>query len=71
MRKKGYLEEGCDVGVDGTLYNVGRFSFPSKRLTFLFKKYPGFPQRIHQALVDVLGEKGKYVISGIYSNNGG
>jgi hexokinase len=22
VRKKGYLEEGCEVGADGTLYNV-------------------------------------------------
>ncbi|PVG00891.1 putative hexokinase [Serendipita vermifera] len=45
VRKKNYLDEGCEVGADGTLYN----------------KYPGFAQRIHQGLVDVLGEKGKNI----------
>ncbi|KAG8853575.1 hexokinase A [Serendipita sp. 411] len=47
VRKKGYVEEGCEVGADGTLYN----------------KYPGFAQRIHQGLVDVFGEKGKNIVT--------
>jgi len=25
VRKKGYLEEGCEVGADGTLYNVSYY----------------------------------------------
>lgn len=45
VKKKNYLEEGCEVGADGSLYD----------------KYPGFGQRIHQALVEILGEKGVYV----------
>ena len=29
VKKMGYLEEGCSVGADGSLYNVcGRFIFP-------------------------------------------
>jgi len=47
VRKKGLLEEGCDVGADGSLYN----------------KYPGFADRIHAGLVDVLGEKGRNVVT--------
>ncbi|KAJ9122746.1 hypothetical protein QFC24_004175 [Naganishia onofrii] len=45
VSKKGYLEKGCSVGADGSLYN----------------KYPGFADRIHQALVDIFGEAGKQV----------
>ena len=41
----GYLDEGCVVGCDGSLYS----------------KYPHFPDRLHQALVDILGEKGKNI----------
>ena len=43
--KMGYLDEGCVVGCDGSLYS----------------KYPHFPDRLHQALVDILGEKGKNI----------
>ncbi|KAJ9096876.1 hypothetical protein QFC20_006345 [Naganishia adeliensis] len=45
VSKKGYLEKGCSVGADGSLYN----------------KYPGFADRIHQALVDIFGEAGKNI----------
>lgn len=45
VSKKGYLEEGCAVGADGSLY----------------KKYPNFPQRIEQALVDIFGEEGRKI----------
>lgn len=47
VSKKGYLEEGCAVGADGSLYN----------------KYPGFADRIHEALVDIFGEKGKNIVT--------
>ncbi|KAK9893281.1 hexokinase [Cystobasidium minutum MCA 4210] len=44
--KMGYLEEGgCGVATDGSLYN----------------KYPKFPERIHEALVDIFGEKGRLI----------
>ncbi|RXW20864.1 hypothetical protein EST38_g5000 [Candolleomyces aberdarensis] len=39
--KMGYLEDGCAVGCDGSLYN----------------KYPGFAGRIHEGLIDIFGEK--------------
>ncbi|KAJ9116925.1 hypothetical protein QFC22_004583 [Naganishia vaughanmartiniae] len=48
VSKKGYLEKGCSVGADGSLYN----------------KYPGFADRIHQALVDIFGEAGRQVPAG-------
>lgn len=69
VSKMGYLEEGCSVGADGSLYNV-RFSAP----TFIYKyatdplyvvkrkKYPGFADRIHEGLQDIFGEKGRYVL---------
>ncbi|KXN81350.1 Hexokinase-2 [Leucoagaricus sp. SymC.cos] len=41
--KMGYLDEGCSVGADGSLYN----------------KYPGFAERIHEGLVDIFGDKGR------------
>ncbi|KAJ6453548.1 hexokinase [Mycena sanguinolenta] len=47
VSKGGYLEEGCLVGADGSLYN----------------KYPGFADRVHEGLVDVFGEKGRNIIT--------
>ncbi|CED82858.1 hexokinase [Phaffia rhodozyma] len=47
VTQKGYQETGCTVGADGSLYN----------------KYPKFADRIHSALVDVFGEKGKNIIT--------
>jgi len=47
VTKKGYLDEGCSVGADGSLYN----------------KYPGFADRITEGLVDVFGEKGRNITS--------
>ncbi|ORY27663.1 putative hexokinase [Naematelia encephala] len=47
VSKKGYLEKGCAVGADGSLYN----------------KYPNFANRVHQALVDIFGEKGKNIVT--------
>ncbi|KZT08218.1 hexokinase [Laetiporus sulphureus 93-53] len=47
VSKMGYLDEGCAVGADGSLYN----------------KYPGFAERIHEGLVDVFGEKGRNIIT--------
>ncbi|KAG5653172.1 hypothetical protein H0H81_001889, partial [Sphagnurus paluster] len=45
VSKMGYLDEGCAVGADGSLYN----------------KYPGFADRIHEGLVDIFGEKGRNI----------
>ncbi|GJE93057.1 hexokinase [Phanerochaete sordida] len=45
VSKMNYLEEGCAVGADGSLYN----------------KYPGFADRIHEGLVDIFGEKGRNI----------
>ncbi|EIW69221.1 hypothetical protein TREMEDRAFT_39456 [Tremella mesenterica DSM 1558] len=45
VSKKGYLEKGCSVGADGSLYN----------------KYPHFADRVHSALVDIFGEKGRRI----------
>lgn len=60
VRKKGLLEEGCEVAVDGSLYDVSSFiNTPYTEALLAAQKYPGFAQRIHQGLVDVLGEKGK------------
>ncbi|KAL7419888.1 hexokinase [Cryptotrichosporon argae] len=47
VSKKGYLEQGCSVGADGSLYN----------------KYPNFADRVHTALVDIFGEKGRNIIT--------
>jgi len=47
VSKMGYLEEGCSVGADGSLYN----------------KYPGFADRVHEGLQDVFGDKGKNVVT--------
>ncbi|KAI1787052.1 hexokinase-domain-containing protein [Ganoderma leucocontextum] len=47
VSKMGYLEEGCAVGADGSLYN----------------KYPKFPDRIHEGLFDIFGEKGKNIVT--------
>ncbi|KAG0152504.1 hypothetical protein CROQUDRAFT_649931 [Cronartium quercuum f. sp. fusiforme G11] len=43
VSKMSLLESGCGVATDGSLYN----------------KYPQFPERVHQALVDIFGEKGR------------
>jgi len=45
--KMGYLDEGCSVGADGSLYN----------------KYPGFADRVHEGLLDIFGEKGRNIIT--------
>ncbi|EIN14725.1 hypothetical protein PUNSTDRAFT_81279 [Punctularia strigosozonata HHB-11173 SS5] len=47
VSKMGYLEEGCAVGADGSLYN----------------KYPGFAERVHEGLHDIFGEKGKNIVT--------
>ncbi|KAF8152929.1 hexokinase [Crassisporium funariophilum] len=47
VSKMGYLEEGCSVGADGSLYN----------------KYPGFADRIHEGLVDIFGERGRNIVT--------
>ncbi|SYW78097.1 probable hexokinase [Ustilago bromivora] len=45
VTKMGYLDKGCGVGCDGSLYS----------------KYPGFPDRLHQALEDIFGDKGRNI----------
>ncbi|CAH7666155.1 hexokinase [Phakopsora pachyrhizi] len=45
VSKMGYLDSGCGVATDGSLYN----------------KYPQFPERLHEALVDIFGEKGRLI----------
>ncbi|PLW05866.1 hypothetical protein PCASD_23866 [Puccinia coronata f. sp. avenae] len=45
VSKMGMVDTGCEVAVYGNLYN----------------KYPQFPQRIHEALVDIFGEKGRLI----------
>jgi len=47
VSKMGYLDEGCAVGADGSLYN----------------KYPEFADRIHEGLVDIFGEKGRNIVT--------
>lgn len=47
VSKMGYLDEGCSVGADGSLYN----------------KYPEFADRIHEGLVDIFGEKGRNIVT--------
>jgi len=47
VSKMGYLDEGCSVGADGSLYN----------------KYPGFADRVHEGLVDIFGEKGRNIVT--------
>jgi len=47
VSKKGYLDEGCSVGADGSLYN----------------KYPGFADRVHEGLIDIFGDKGGNIIT--------
>lgn len=45
VQKMGYLEKGCTVGCDGSLYS----------------KYPNFPDRLHKALEGILGPDGKKI----------
>ncbi|KAF9045384.1 hexokinase [Panaeolus papilionaceus] len=47
VSRMGYLDEGCVVGADGSLYN----------------KYPGFADRIHEGLIDIFGERGRNIIT--------
>lgn len=47
VTKMGYLEKGCGVGADGSLYS----------------KYPKFPERLHKALEDIFGEKGRGIVT--------
>lgn len=47
VSKMGYLEEGCSVGADGSLYN----------------KYPGFADRVHEGLQDIFGDKGRNIVT--------
>ncbi|KAJ6556389.1 hexokinase [Mycena capillaripes] len=47
VSKMDYLEEGCLVGVEGSLYN----------------KYPGFVEMVHEGLQDIFGEQGRNIIT--------
>jgi len=47
VRKCDLLDEGCSIGIDGSLYNM----------------YPGFRDRIHEGLVDIFGERGRNVVT--------
>ncbi|KIK55488.1 hypothetical protein GYMLUDRAFT_47692 [Collybiopsis luxurians FD-317 M1] len=47
VSKMGYLDEGCLVGADGSLYN----------------KYPGFAERVHEGLIDIFGDKGRNIVT--------
>ena len=64
VTKKGYLEEGCMVGADGSLYNVCCIwqLCTSSTANFLLQKYPGFADRVHEGLVDIFGDKGRWVL---------
>jgi hexokinase len=65
VSKTGYIEEGCSVGADGSLYNVSRWLsilFIDHLLISGAKKYPKFPDRVHEGLVDIFGEKGRCVM---------
>ncbi|MBW0545789.1 hypothetical protein O181_085504 [Austropuccinia psidii MF-1] len=45
VSKLGLVDTGCGVATDGSLYN----------------KYPKFPERLQEALVDIFGEKGRLI----------
>ena len=62
VSKKGLLEKGCAVGADGSLYNVRSYTGYCSWLT-LAQKYPHFADRVHAALVDIFGEKGKNIVT--------
>jgi len=47
VSKMNYLDEGCAVGADGSLYN----------------KYPGFADRVHEGLQDIFGDKGRNIVT--------
>jgi hexokinase len=47
VSKMNYLDEGCAVGADGSLYN----------------KYPGFADRVHEGLQDIFGDKGRNILT--------
>jgi hexokinase len=56
----GYLEEGCSVGADGSLYNVKDLFFCTCHRMFTpLQKYPGFADRVHEGLQDIFGDKGR------------
>ena len=62
VSKNGYLEEGCAVGADGSLYNVST-PWRDRVSSHLRQKYPNFAKRVHTALVDIFGEKGKRIVT--------
>ena len=67
VSKMGYLEEGCAVGADGSLYNVSLVfvavppSASSRGCAYarLFVEIPHVPGPGAQGLQDIFGEKGK------------
>lgn len=66
VSKMGYLDEGCQVGADGSLYKVCSLVCAVAslfgHLPGVMQKYPGFADRIHEGLVDIFGEKGRFVL---------
>jgi len=61
VSKMGYLEEGCSVGADGSLYNVRKHgsSILTADAYLPVQKYPGFADRVHEGLQDIFGDKGR------------
>ena len=61
VSKMGHLEEGCSVGADGSLYNVRLLTDSPNECngTDASQKYPGFPDRVHEGLQDIFGDKGR------------
>jgi hexokinase len=61
VSKMGYLEEGCSVGADGSLYNVRKqgSSILTADVYLPLQKYPGFADRVHEGLQDIFGDKGR------------
>lgn len=64
VSKQGYLEDGCGIATDGSLYNVSCLLAPliypiAHSISRPSQKYPKFPERLGEGLVDIFGEKGK------------
>ena len=62
VSKMGYLDEGCSVGADGSLYNVRYLlntSHSNVQTDCYCQKYPGFADRVHEGLIDIFGDKGR------------
>ncbi|KAF8323783.1 hexokinase [Clavulina sp. PMI_390] len=55
VNKMGYLEEGCAVAADGSLYG----------------KYPGFSNRVHDGLTEIFGKKGQNIVTHLAEDGSG